>query len=56
MANPMFPWALQPLAECDPDVLALIEKEKNRQWRGLELIASEVPPDPLLQPAESCFF
>ena len=46
MANPMFPWALQPLSECDPDVLGLIEKEKNRQWRGLELIASEVLPNP----------
>jgi len=53
MANPMFPWALQPLSECDPDVLALIEKEKNRQWRGLELIASEVPPNPFLQAVES---
>lgn len=42
----MFPWALQPLSECDPEVLSLIEKEKNRQWRGLELIASEVPPEP----------
>jgi pyruvate/2-oxoglutarate/acetoin dehydrogenase E1 component len=38
----MFPWSNQPLAECDPDVADLIEREKNRQWRGLELIASEV--------------
>ena len=40
--GPMFPWSNQPLAECDPDVADLIEREKNRQWRGLELIASEV--------------
>jgi len=41
MANPLFPWGNMPLVECDPDVADLIEKEKNRQWRGLELIASE---------------
>jgi glycine/serine hydroxymethyltransferase len=40
--NPMFPWGLMPLEECDPEVSDLVEKEKNRQWRGLELIASEV--------------
>jgi hypothetical protein len=40
--GPLFPWSNQPLAECDPDVADLIEREKNRQWRGLELIASEV--------------
>jgi len=37
----MFPWGNKSLAETDPDVLDLIEREKNRQWRGLELIASE---------------
>jgi glycine hydroxymethyltransferase len=37
----MFPWGNMPLAECDPEVADLCEKEKNRQWRGLELIASE---------------
>lgn len=41
-SNPMFPWSNQALAECDPEVADLIEREKNRQWRGLELIASEV--------------
>lgn len=46
MSNPMFPWGCQSLSECDPEVKALIEKEKNRQWRGLELIASEVCPGP----------
>ena len=30
------------LAEADPEVHALIEREKERQFRGLELIASEV--------------
>lgn len=31
-----------PLKEVDPDLYSIIEKEKNRQLRGLELIASEV--------------
>eukprot|EP00744_Colponema_vietnamica_P000473 GILI01000862.1.p2 GENE.GILI01000862.1~~GILI01000862.1.p2 ORF type:complete len:451 (+),score=160.79 GILI01000862.1:110-1462(+) len=30
-----------PLAEADPEVFELIEKEKHRQWAGIELIASE---------------
>lgn len=30
------------LAVADPEVHALIEKEKERQFNGLELIASEV--------------
>lgn len=30
------------LAEADPEVHQLIEREKERQFRGLELIASEV--------------
>lgn len=30
------------LAEVDPEIHALIEKEKERQFSGLELIASEV--------------
>jgi len=30
-----------PLEVHDPDLFDLIEKEKNRQWSGLELIASE---------------
>ena len=30
-----------PLAEVDPVLLDIIEKEKNRQWKGLELIPSE---------------
>ncbi|CAG2208740.1 SHMT [Mytilus edulis] len=31
----------EPLAEDDPEILAIIKNEKNRQIRGLELIASE---------------
>jgi glycine hydroxymethyltransferase len=30
-----------PLAQHDPELFDLIEHEKNRQWSGLELIASE---------------
>lgn len=30
-----------PLEVHDPELHALIEREKNRQWKGLELIASE---------------
>lgn len=33
---------LVPLVEHDPEMADLIEREKNRQWKGLELIASEV--------------
>ena len=29
------------LLEHDPDLFDLIEREKHRQWTGLELIASE---------------
>jgi hypothetical protein len=32
------------LEEHDPEMFDLIEREKNRQWKGLELIASEVRP------------
>lgn len=30
------------LAESDPEMWSLVQKEKDRQCRGLELIASEV--------------
>lgn len=32
----------QPLAACDPEIASLIELERERQFEGLELIASEV--------------
>lgn len=31
----------QTLKEVDPEIYALIQKEKLRQWKGIELIASE---------------
>ncbi|XP_013605725.1 PREDICTED: serine hydroxymethyltransferase 6-like [Brassica oleracea var. oleracea] len=34
-------WGNQPLSEADPDLHELMEKEKQRQFRGIELIASE---------------
>ncbi|KAI5003512.1 hypothetical protein ZWY2020_030672 [Hordeum vulgare] len=34
-------WGNEPLAEADPDVHALMERERDRQVRGIELIASE---------------
>ncbi|CAI8591547.1 unnamed protein product [Vicia faba] len=34
-------WGDQPLQAADPDIFAIIEKEKNRQFKGIELIASE---------------
>ena len=33
-----------PLAQVDPEVQNIIDKETWRQWSGLELIASEVSP------------
>lgn len=34
-------WGNQPLRVADPDVFGIMEKEKERQYRGIELIASE---------------
>ncbi|XP_031484334.1 serine hydroxymethyltransferase 7-like [Nymphaea colorata] len=34
-------WANQPLSAADADVWEIMEKEKERQFRGIELIASE---------------
>jgi glycine hydroxymethyltransferase len=34
-------WGLSPLSAVDPEIHGLIEKEKARQFRGIELIASE---------------
>jgi glycine hydroxymethyltransferase len=41
MSNPMFTCGNVSLADSDPEVADLVEREKNRQWRGIELIASE---------------
>jgi len=37
----VFPHALKPLVEVDPTMADLIVAEKERQWKGIELIASE---------------
>ncbi|XP_073065856.1 serine hydroxymethyltransferase 6-like [Primulina eburnea] len=34
-------WGNQRLQDADPDVFGIMEKEKQRQYRGIELIASE---------------
>uniref|UniRef100_A0A0C9S573 Serine hydroxymethyltransferase n=1 Tax=Wollemia nobilis TaxID=56998 RepID=A0A0C9S573_9CONI len=34
-------WGNQPLSVADPDLWDIMEKEKQRQWKGIELIASE---------------
>ncbi|CAI5958872.1 unnamed protein product [Closterium sp. NIES-64] len=39
--DPVKAWGNTPLAQVDPEMFQLIEKEKKRQWRGIELIASE---------------
>lgn len=33
-------WGKQPLSEADPEIHDFMEKEKQRQFRGIELIAS----------------
>eukprot|EP00879_Flechtneria_rotunda_P012138 GHRR01012677.1.p1 GENE.GHRR01012677.1~~GHRR01012677.1.p1 ORF type:complete len:468 (+),score=154.35 GHRR01012677.1:121-1524(+) len=37
----VFPEALSSLQEADPEIYGIIQDEKRRQWRGIELIASE---------------
>ncbi|KAM7470354.1 hypothetical protein LguiA_008537 [Lonicera macranthoides] len=34
-------WGNQPLSVADPDIFEIMEKEKQRQYKGIELIASE---------------
>lgn len=34
-------WGNRPLSEVDPDLWEIMQREKSRQWRGIELIASE---------------
>lgn len=51
----IFPEALKSLAEVDPEVTAIIEDEKRRQWRGIELIASEnFTSRPVMEALGSC--
>eukprot|EP00245_Coleochaete_scutata_P003938 TRINITY_DN16034_c0_g1_i1.p1 TRINITY_DN16034_c0_g1~~TRINITY_DN16034_c0_g1_i1.p1 ORF type:complete len:500 (+),score=84.61 TRINITY_DN16034_c0_g1_i1:386-1885(+) len=39
--DPVRSWGNQSLRRTDPDLWDLIEREKSRQWKGIELIASE---------------
>jgi len=56
MANPLFPMGNVPLAEADPEIADLVEREKNRQWRGIELIASEnFTSQAVMEANGSCF-
>ncbi|KAL4429814.1 hypothetical protein ABPG77_010931 [Micractinium sp. CCAP 211/92] len=51
----VFPEALKSLAQADPEVAAIIEDEKRRQWRGIELIASEnFTSRPVMEALGSC--
>lgn len=34
-------WGNRPLSSVDPQLHDILEREKNRQWKGIELIASE---------------
>jgi glycine hydroxymethyltransferase len=52
----VFPHALTPLAEMDPTIAELIELEKVRQWKGIELIASEnFTSKSVMEALGSCF-
>eukprot|EP01135_Chromosphaera_perkinsii_P001296 Nk52_evm23s164 gene=Nk52_evmTU23s164 len=56
MPSKMDPMLLRNLEEEDPVVFDLIEKEKNRQWRGIELIASEnFTSKAVMEAMGSCF-
>lgn len=51
----IFPEALSTLKDADPEVFALIEAEKKRQWKGIELIASEnFTSRPVMEALGSC--
>ncbi|KAF5834402.1 serine hydroxymethyltransferase-domain-containing protein [Dunaliella salina] len=51
----VFPEAHQSLAQADPEVYSLVEQEKVRQWKGIELIASEnFTSAPVMEALGSC--
>lgn len=51
----VFPEALAGLEAVDPEVASIIEDEKARQWKGIELIASEnFTSAPVMQALGSC--
>ena len=45
-----------PLADQDSEVMAILKREKDRQTRGLELIASGVRPLTCLSPLIQSFY
>lgn len=51
----VFPEAHMSLAEADPEVFNIVEAEKARQWKGIELIASEnFTSRPVMEALGSC--
>ena len=51
----VFPEALQSLQEADPEVYGLVQDEQRRQWKGIELIASEnFTSRPVMEALGSC--
>ncbi|KAJ9521506.1 hypothetical protein QJQ45_008796 [Haematococcus lacustris] len=51
----VFPEALMPLHEADPELFAIVQEEKVRQWKGIELIASEnFTSMPVMEALGSC--
>ena len=51
----VFPDGLKTLAQADPEIAGLIELEKARQWKGIELIASEnFTSAPVMEALGSC--
>ncbi|EIE24649.1 serine hydroxymethyltransferase 2 [Coccomyxa subellipsoidea C-169] len=52
----VFPEGLTPLAQADPEVFGIIKDEEERQWKGIELIASEnFTSQPVIEALGSCF-
>ncbi len=53
--NAIFPEALQTLQEADPEIYNLVQDEQVRQWKGIELIASEnFTSRPVMEALGSC--
>lgn len=51
----VFPEALSSLKNADPELFSIIEDEKERQWKGIELIASEnFTSMPVIEALGSC--
>lgn len=51
----VFPEAHMPLVKADPEVYGIVEDEKIRQWKGIELIASEnFTSQPVMEVLGSC--